>query len=60
MHQHGSNILLIDPLPGPWGGVKSQLFLNMDMLYIKLKGMTNAVTWGGVKMFFMAPTSKKS
>ena len=40
-----ANILLIDPLPGPWGGgqkVKIQPFQNMVMLHINLKGITNA------------------
>ena len=72
MHQHCSKYLPIDPLPGPCGGghkVKIQLFQNVVMLRINLKGMTNAATckpysvlthtldpWGGIKgqnIFFL-------
>ena len=41
------NILPLDPLPDPFGWgqkVKIQLFQNMVMLHIRLKGMTNAAT----------------
>ena len=44
-----ANILSADrsPLTDPGGGVKrSKLtFLDMIMLHIKLKGITNAATW---------------
>ena len=47
MQQHGSIYLLTDrPLPrDPEEGTKIQLFQNMAMLHIKLKGITNAATW---------------
>ena len=63
MQQYGSKYFACRP-PSPdrggWGQkVKIQLFQNMVMLHIKLKGMTNAATykhiytqhdpWGGVK-----------
>ena len=47
-----ANILPADPHPPPsplplgWGKkVKIQLFQNMVMLHIKLKGIMNAATW---------------
>ena len=63
MQQYGSKYFARrppSPDPGVWGQkVKIQLFQNMVMLHIKLKGMTNAATckhiytqpdpWGGVK-----------
>ena len=42
-----AKILPADPTPLNPGGqtVKIQLFQNMVMLHIKLKGITNAATW---------------
>ena len=39
----------------PWDGVKFPLFQNMTMLYIKLKGMTNAVTCKQIFCSFTHP-----
>ena len=48
MQQHGSKKFACrPPYPDPKGSgrkVKIQLFQNMVMLHIKLKGMTNAAT----------------
>ena len=42
-----ANIMPADPPPPPPGGqkVKIQLFQNMVLLHIKLKAITNVVTW---------------
>ena len=47
MQQLGSKYFARRPPPPPdlGGEVIVQLFQNMVMLYIKLKGITNAATW---------------
>ena len=41
-----ANIMPADPPPNPGGQkVKIKLFQNMVILHIKLKAITNAVTW---------------
>ena len=45
MQQYGRKYYACRPLsPDPWGGVQIQLFQNMVMLHIELKGDTNAAT----------------
>ena len=57
--QHGSKNYARRPPPPPpprrpWGQkVKIQLFQNMVILHIKLKAITNAVTWS--KYFDRSP-----
>ena len=48
MQQHGSIFFAHRPPSRPWGWgqkVRIQIFQNMVMLHIKLKGMTHAATW---------------
>ena len=40
-----ANILLAHHYPDPGAGVKIQLYQNMVIVHIKLKGIMNAATW---------------
>ena len=59
MQQHGSKYFARRP-PSPPDPrdqmVKIQRFCNNFMLYIKLKGITNAATWSGIFCLQTAPT----